>query len=48
MDEIRRAYFQLVDRFHPDRYYGKLASSDQKLLEDLFRHLTKAYEELTR
>jgi hypothetical protein len=47
LDEIRRAYFQLVDRFHPDRYFGKVTSADQKVLEELFRQLTKAYEELT-
>jgi len=47
VDEIRRAYFQLVDRFHPDRYFGKVSSADQKVLEELFRQLTNAYEELT-
>lgn len=47
LDEIRRAYFQLVDRFHPDRYFGKVSGADQKVLEELFRQLTKAYEELT-
>jgi hypothetical protein len=47
LDEIRRAYFQFVDRFHPDRYFGKVTSADQKVLEELFRQLTKAYEELT-
>ena len=47
VDEIRRAYFQFVDRFHPDRYFGKVSGADQKVLEQLFRQLTKAYEELT-
>jgi len=46
-DEIRRAYFGLVDRFHPDRYYGKVTTQDLKVLEDLFRKLTRAYETLT-
>ncbi len=46
-DEIRRAYFSLVDRFHPDRYYGKVEPRDLKLLEDLFKKLTSAYETLT-
>jgi Tfp pilus assembly protein PilZ len=46
-DEIRRAYFELVDRFHPDRYYGKVSEASQKVLEELFRNLTKAYEALT-
>ena len=47
VDEIRRAYFQFVDRFHPDRYCGQVSGADQKVLEQLFRQLTKAYEELT-
>jgi len=46
-EEIRRAYFNLVDRFHPDRYYGSVSSENQKLLENLFRSLTQAYESLT-
>jgi len=47
METIRRSYFQLVDRFHPDRFFDKVSKSDRKLLEELFRKLTKAYEELT-
>jgi Tfp pilus assembly protein PilZ len=46
-EEIRRAYFELVDCFHPDRYYGKVSEANQKLLDDLFRQLTTAYEALT-
>lgn len=46
-DTVRQAYFNLVDRFHPDRYFGKVSASDRKLLEELFRRLTKAYEQLT-
>ena len=46
-DEIRRAYFELVDCFHPDRYYGKVSQANQKLLDELFRQLTTAYEALT-
>ena len=46
-EEIRRAYFQLVDRFHPDRFFGKVSKNNQKLLEELFRSLTRAYEEMT-
>jgi hypothetical protein len=44
--EIRRAYFDLVDRFHPDRHFDKVSPSDLKILEELFRRLTKAYEAL--
>lgn len=46
-DEIRRAYFSLVDRFHPDRFYGKVEEQGLKVLEDLFKKLTRAYETLT-
>lgn len=45
--EIRRAYFALVDRFHPDRYWGQLPAGEQQLLDELFRRLTAAYETLT-
>ncbi len=44
---VRQTYFKLVDQFHPDRYFGKVDDSDRRLLENLFRRLTKAYEELT-
>jgi len=45
--DIRRAYFALVDRFHPDRYWGKVPAAEQKQLDELFRRLTAAYETLT-
>ncbi len=45
--EVRRAYFGLVDRFHPDRFFGKISPADQAVLEELFRRLTGAYEKLT-
>jgi hypothetical protein len=45
--KVRQAYFSLVDQYHPDRYFGKINVTDRKVLEDLFRHLTKAYEKLT-
>jgi Tfp pilus assembly protein PilZ len=47
INQIRMSYFSLVDRFHPDRFFGKVSSNDQKILEELFRKLTKAYEELS-
>jgi Tfp pilus assembly protein PilZ len=45
-EEIRNAYFRLVDRFHPDRYRGKLGALELRLLDELFRRLTTAYETL--
>ncbi|HOX46122.1 MAG TPA: PilZ domain-containing protein [Myxococcota bacterium] len=44
--QVRAAYFALVDRFHPDRHYGKLSAAERQVLEELFRRLTKAYQEL--
>ncbi len=44
--QVRAAYFALVDRFHPDRHYGKVAAEERQVLEELFRRLTKAYQEL--
>jgi len=46
-ERVRQRYFKLVDRFHPDRYFGKVEESDRRELEELFRRLTKAYETLT-
>ncbi len=46
-EKVRRTYFALVDRFHPDRFFGKVEANQQKMLENLFRQLTAAYEKLT-
>lgn len=46
-ERVRQRYFKLVDRFHPDRYFGKVEEPDRRELEELFRRLTKAYETLT-
>jgi hypothetical protein len=46
-ERVRAAYFQLVDRFHPDRHYGKVDPAERQVLEELFRRLTRAYQELT-
>jgi len=45
-DEARRAYFALVDRFHPDRHRERVGPDGVRVLEELFRVLTRAYEEL--
>ncbi len=45
-EKVRQAYFALVDRFHPDRYFDKVSDTTRKLLEELFRKLTQAYETL--
>lgn len=46
-DEVRRVYFGLVDRYHPDRHRERLNPEGLRVLEELFRALTRAYEELS-
>lgn len=45
---IKAAYFQIVNVFHPDRYFGKRLGSFKGKLEQVFARLTEAQEVLTR
>ena len=45
---IKAAYFQLVNLFHPDRYFGKNLGSFKSKLERLFTRVTEAHDTLTR
>lgn len=45
---IRAAYYELVNVFHPDRYYGKKLGAFKPKLERIFARLTEAYDVLTR
>jgi curved DNA-binding protein CbpA len=45
---IKAAYFQIVNVFHPDRYFGKQLGSFKGKLEQVFARLTEAQEILTR
>lgn len=45
---IKAAYFQIVNVFHPDRYFGKRLGSFKGKLEQVFARLTEAQEILTR
>lgn len=47
LDEVRKVYFGLVDRYHPDRHRERLDPEGLRVLEELFRVLTRAYEELS-
>ncbi len=47
LDEVRKVYFGLVDRYHPDRHRERLNPEGIRVLEELFRVLTRAYEELS-
>lgn len=45
---IKTAYFELVNHFHPDRYFGKNLGSFKAKLEKLFTRVTEAHDVLTR
>lgn len=46
--EIRKAYFALSKRFHPDAYYGKRLGAFQSKMEVVFRKVTDSYEAIGR
>jgi len=45
---VKAAYFELVNDFHPDRYFGKKLGSFKPKLEKLFARVTEAHDVLTR
>jgi len=45
---IKGAYFEHVNLFHPDRYFGKKLGDFKPKLERLFARLTEAHDVLTR
>lgn len=45
---IKEAYFEIVNVFHPDRYFGKKVGSFKPKLEKVFARLTEAYDVLSR
>jgi tetratricopeptide (TPR) repeat protein len=45
---IKAAYFEIVNVFHPDRYYGKKTGSFKSKLERVFARLTESYDVLSR
>lgn len=45
---IKAAYFEVVNVFHPDRYFGKNVGSFKPKLEKVFARLTQAYDVLSR
>lgn len=46
--DVKAAYFALIGRFHPDRYYGTNLGESKSKLERIFARLTEAYDTLTR
>jgi curved DNA-binding protein CbpA len=45
---IKAAYFEIVNVFHPDRYFGKNVGSFKTKLEKVFSRLTQSYDVLAR
>jgi curved DNA-binding protein CbpA len=45
---IKEAYFDIVNVFHPDRYFGKSVGSFKPKLEKVFARLTESYDVLSR
>jgi len=45
-EEIKKAYFQLARKFHPDRFDRSVASEYRIQIEDIFDKITKAYRTL--
>jgi curved DNA-binding protein CbpA len=45
---IKSAYFEVVNVFHPDRYFGKNVGSFKPKLEKVFARLTESYNVLSR
>jgi curved DNA-binding protein CbpA len=46
--EIKRAYYDLVAVFHPDKYFGKQLGSYKSKLERIFRCMTDAHDTLVK
>jgi curved DNA-binding protein CbpA len=45
---IKAAYFEVVNVFHPDRYFGKKVGSFKPKLEKVFARLSQSYDVLSR
>ncbi len=46
-DDIKKAYFLLARKFHPDRFDRSLPAAMRAQVEDVFDKITKAYRTLT-
>jgi tetratricopeptide (TPR) repeat protein len=46
--EIKRAYYDAVAIFHPDKYFGKHLGNFKPKLEKIFAQMTEAHDVLTR
>jgi len=46
-EDIKKAYFQLARKFHPDRFDRSVSPAERVKIEDVFDKITKAYHTLT-
>jgi curved DNA-binding protein CbpA len=46
--EIKRSYYQLSKRFHPDKYFRDRAGQVSERVEKIFKFVTKAYNTLSK
>jgi len=46
-EDIKKAYFQLARKFHPDRFSRSIPPDARVKIEDVFDKITKAYQTLT-
>jgi curved DNA-binding protein CbpA len=45
--EIKKSYFHLSKRYHPDKHFGGELGPFKEMLEEVFQHITRAYRILT-
>ena len=45
-DEIKKSYYGLAKKFHPDRYHHSTKGEIKEALETIFSTLSQAYETL--
>jgi curved DNA-binding protein CbpA len=45
---VKKAYYDLVAAFHPDKYFGKSLGAFKPKLEKIFQRITEAHDTLTR
>ena len=45
--DLRRAYFPLSKRYHPDRFYQKILGDYEPMIQRIFQRITKAYQTLS-
>jgi len=47
VDEVKKAYFELARKFHPDTFGGDLTPEARQSIFEVFNALTRAYQSLT-